>query len=196
MALFLLDIWKDIPFFKLYPLISLKEIKFIPALLSLGIKWVQIREKEENLNNFIEEISKFVKLAESYNGKIIINDNLDIANKTNAQGLHLGQEDLSPKEARELLGKKATIGLSCYERKEILDGLKNPYVDYIAIGPIYSTPFKDKKPVGLKILKDYLNKGKEIVAIGGINKENIIDVLNTGVDKIAFIRLLKDIIKK
>lgn len=190
------DIWKDIPFFKLYPILSLKDINLVSALFSLGIKWIQIREKEEDLNNYLIEIKELVNLAESFDGKIIINDDAEIAKITGAQGLHLGQGDLSPKKARKALGKKTIIGLSCYSKKEIWDGLKNPYIDYIAIGPIFSTPFKEKKPLGIKILKNYVNKGKILVAIGGINKENIFDVLNTGVDKVAFIRFLKYLIQR
>lgn len=196
MVLFPPDIWKDIPFFKLYPLISIRDINLVPTLFSMGIKWIQIREKEENLDSFVQEISKIVKLAKSYDGNIIINDNFKIVKKTNAQGLHLGQEDLSSKEAREVIGEKKIIGLSCYKKEEIEEALKNPFVDYIAIGPIFKTPFKEKAPLGVDILKRYVNKGKPIVAIGGINKENIIDVLNAGVDRIAFIRFLEEIIKK
>jgi len=188
--------WKDIPFFKLYPLIELKDIKIIPSLFDLGIEWVQIREKEENFDNYLNEMMKFVELANKINKKIIINDNVEVAKKIKAQGIHLGQEDMPPEKARGILGKNVIIGLSCYKLDEIEEGLKNPFVDYIAIGPLFKTPLKDKKPVGVDILKNFIGKGKIIVAIGGINGENILDVLSTGVDKVAFIRFLKDILKR
>lgn len=190
------DIWKDIPFFKLYPILNSKEISKIPFLFSLGIKWIQIREKEENLEDYIDELKEMVDLAKSFNGKIIINDDVEIAKRINSKGLHLGQGDTPVEKARKILGKDSTIGLSCYTKKEILNGFMNPFVDYLAIGPVFPTPFKDKKPLGLEFLKDYLNKGKMIVAIGGIGKENIFKTLETGVDKVAFIRFLKDILKE
>ncbi len=190
------DIWKDIPFFKLYPLISLKDIKIIPDLFKLGIKWIQIREKEESFEKYLKELKNYIELAEEFDGKIIINDYLDLAKDLKAQGIHLGQEDLKPSQARKVLGDKIIIGLSCYKREEIESALGNTFIDYIAIGPIFKTPLKDKKPLGIEILKDYVKKNKIIVAIGGINGENIFGVLSTGVDKVAFIRFVKDILNR
>lgn len=190
------DIWKDIPFSKLYPLISIKEIEKIPLLFNLGIKWVQIREKELNLENYRSPLREIVKLAGEEDCKIIINDYVELARDTGAQGVHLGQEDLPPEKAREILGKGKIIGLSCYTRREIEEALNNPFIDYIAIGPVYPTPFKEKKPLGLEILKEYVNRGKKIVAIGGIGEENILEVLNTGVDMVAFIRFLERILER
>lgn len=190
------DIWKDIAFSKLYPLISIKEIEKIPLLFNLDIKWVQIREKELNLEKYRSSLREVVKLAGEEDCKIIINDYVELARDTGAQGVHLGQEDLPPEKAREIMGKGKIIGLSCYTRKEIEEAINNPFIDYIAIGPIYPTPFKEKKPLGTGILKDYVNRGKKIVAIGGIGEENILEVLNTGVDMVAFIRFLEKIIKR
>lgn len=189
------DIWKDIPFFKLYPLLGLKDIKIIPDLFKLGIKWIQIREKEESFEKYFKELKSYIELAEKIDGKIIINDYIEQAKDLKAQGIHLGQEDLKPEEARKILGKNAIIGLSCYTREEIENALENPFIDYIAIGPVFKTPLKDKKPLGIEILNDYVKKNKIVVAIGGINRENISDVLSTGVDKVAFIRFLKDLLK-
>lgn len=190
------DIWKDIPFSKLYPLISLKDTENISKLFDLGIEWVQIREKELNLKEHLNILKKIAGEAKERGFKLIINDYVEVAKEVGAQGVHLGQEDLSPEVARKLLGEGIIIGLSCYSREEIEEGIKSPFVDYIAIGPIFATPFKEKKPLGLEILKEYVNRGKNIVAIGGIGEENILEVLKTGVYKVAFIRFLERIIER
>lgn len=195
MALFPPGILKDIPFSKLYPLLSLKETEKIPKLFELGIRWIQIREKYLNLNDYMDLLKEMVNLAEKFNGKIIINDDVDLAKKIKAQGVHLGQEDMPVYKAREILGEETIIGLSCGKDEEVKRALKDPFVDYVAIGPVFKTPFKDKKPLGIEILKKYVGKGKKIVAIGGIDKNNIKKVLKTGVDKVAFIRFLNEIIK-
>ncbi len=194
MVLFQQDFWKDIPFFKLYPLIELKKLEKIPEIFNKGIEWIQIREKEEKLSERLKDLEEMVKIAKEKKGKIIVNDEVEIAKKIKAQGVHLGQGDFPPMEARKILGKDVIIGLSCYWEWEIEEALENEFLDYIAIGPIFSTPFKDKKPLGLDFLKKYLNRGKPIVAIGGIDESNIKDVLNCGVFKVAFIRFLDKII--
>ncbi|MEJ5166368.1 MAG: thiamine phosphate synthase [Thermoanaerobaculia bacterium] len=190
------DIWKDISFSKLYPIVSLKDIKIVPKLFGLGIEWVQIREKELNLEEHLDDLKKLTKMASEKGFKVIINDYVEVAKIIEAQGVHLGQEDLSPEVARKLLGEGKIIGLSTYSREEIEEGINNPFVDYIAIGPIFATPFKEREPLGLEILKKYVNRGKKIVAIGGIGEENILKVLKTGVDRVAFIRFLDKIIEK
>lgn len=190
------DIWKDIPFSKLYPIINLKDTEKIPKLFDLGIEWVQIREKELNLKDYLDILKKVAGKAEERGFKLIINDYVEVAKEVGAQGVHLGQEDTSPEKARKLLGEGKIIGLSCYSRKEIKEGINNPFVDYIAIGPIFSTPFKEKQPLGVEILKESVNRGKKIVAIGGIGEENILKVLKTGVYKVAFIRFLEKIIER
>jgi thiamine-phosphate pyrophosphorylase len=125
--------------------------------------------------------------------KIIINDRVDIALALKADGVHLGQDDLPPQAARQLLGPEAIIGFSTHTVKQALSATKMP-IDYIAIGPIFSTQTKQSSnlAVGLDGLGQIRQAVGEIplVAIGGITIQNSDAVLNTGADAIAVIREL------
>src|SRR5688500_5591421 len=127
--------------------------------------------------------------------KFMINDRVDIALAVGADGVHLGQDDLPPEEARKILGEKAIIGFSTHSPEQARDALKMP-VDYIAIGPVFSTSTKiDPDPVvGLdgvcsvrRLLGDF-----PLVAIGGITLDNAASVIAAGADSLA---LIKDILR-
>lgn len=194
MVLFQRGTLKGIPFFKLYPIINLDSFNKIEKILSLGIEWIQVREKERKESEIFEELKKVKDIFKKFNAKLILNDYVEIAKKLGVDGVHIGQEDLKPEEARKILGENKIIGISCYERNEIEEAMVNPFVDYVSVGPVFETPFKEKKPLGLEILREYSKRGKPLVAIGGINSSNLFSVLETGVHKVSFIRFLNEIL--
>jgi len=119
---------------------------------------------------------------------LIINDRVDIALTIEADGVHLGQDDLPADKAREILGDSAIIGLSTHNLEQAIAASKQP-VDYIAIGPVFPTTSKadPDEVIGLDLLRrvrDALPAAR-LVAIGGINDENITDVLAAGADSAA-----------
>jgi len=115
-----------------------------------------------------------------------VNDYVDIAMEIGADGVHLGQSDMPIAEAREICGDKLIIGLSTHSVEQAIDADQED-VDYITIGPIFKTRVKDYE-VGIEIIKPVLdNVLKPVIAIGGINMENIDEVLGQGAESVAVI---------
>lgn len=154
-------------------------------VLRAGVKWVQYRDKEKSRREVYEESVILRKLTKDFNAVFIVNDYADIALAVGADGVHLGREDLPIKEARKVVGDK-TIGISTHSLEQAKDAEKEG-ADYIGFGPIFYTSTKDAgMPKGADILKEIKRHVQiPVVAIGGINLENVKSVLDTGVDAIA-----------
>jgi len=162
----------------------------VVVLSSCGATIIQLREKIDPPLKFFGQAESAVRVARDLGAKIIINDRVDIALAVKADGVHLGQEDLPPDAARRILGGDAVIGFSTHSLKQARLAAQMP-VDYVAIGPIFSTTSKQSanSPVGL----DGLARVREalgaipLVAIGGITSENIGAVIRAGADVVAII---------
>jgi thiamine-phosphate pyrophosphorylase len=143
---------------------------------------------------FYDDAVRAVELARNAGVTILINDRVDIALMTGAGGVHLGQDDLPPAEARRILGSDAVVGFSTHSVEQALLATDLP-VDYIVIGPIFETATKANPDpvVGLEGLMA-VRKAVDVplVAIGGINGETLISVLAAGADSIAMIGALYD----
>ncbi|MBI4824324.1 MAG: thiamine phosphate synthase [Nitrospirae bacterium] len=166
--------------------------------LRAGVRWVQYREKQKNRHLLYYEALNLRRLTRDFRAKLIVNDYVDIALAVNADGVHLGQEDLPIAEARRILGKDKIIGVSTHSIKEALRAEKQG-ADYIGFGPIFHTTTKDAgPPKGLAMLRRIKSAVNiPVVAIGGINIENLPSVLETGVDAVAVASaILKGDIKK
>lgn len=151
-----------------------------------GAKIIQLREKQWDKNKIREEAIKLLKICRKNNVIFIVNDYVDVALEIGADGVHLGQSDMPISEARKICGNKLIIGLSTHSIEQAIKADKED-VDYITIGPIYKTRAKDYT-IGIAIIKDILKKIKKpLIAIGGINKNNIDEVLEQGVKSVAVI---------
>jgi thiamine-phosphate pyrophosphorylase len=155
-------------------------------VLNSGVKWIQYREKNRSMRELYKEAAKLRKLTESVNAVFIINDFADIALSVGADGVHLGQEDLPIREARKIIGKDKIIGISTRNLEQAINAEKGG-ADYIGFGPVFHTKTKNAgSPKGTVILRDIKRQVHiPVVAIGGINSENIRMVLDTGVDAVA-----------
>jgi len=154
-----------------------------------GVTLIQLREKEVSSREFYQIALKVKDLSHSRGVPLLINDRLDIALAVNADGLHIGQEDLPLKVARKLLGPDKIIGLSVSNLEDAVQGEKEG-ADYLGAGAVYPTTSKDVSespigPDGLKKIKDAVSI--PVVGIGGINLFNIEEVKRTGVDGVAVI---------
>jgi thiamine-phosphate pyrophosphorylase len=154
-----------------------------------GVTLLQLREKDVSSSDFYSIAVEMKKLAKSYQVPLIINDRLDIALAVDADGLHVGQEDLPLAVARKLLGPGKILGYSVSNLIEAEYGEKHG-ADYLGAGPVYHTGSKETaiEPIGtdrLKKIKEIVNI--PVVAIGGIGMSNIGDVRETGVDGISVI---------
>ncbi len=160
----------------------------IEDILIGGVKLIQHRFKTGTDKNRLEEAIKIKNLCKKYNALFIVNDRVDIALASDADGIHLGQNDLDLKTARKLLGNSKIIGISANNEIDISTSIKYG-CDYIGIGPVFKTSTKkDKEPLGLEKIK-FLTKNIKIpwFAIGGINKKNISYLKNNGFRKFAIV---------
>ena len=158
-----------------------------------GATLVQLREKENSPRQFYSEAEEALRVARSVGVRLIINDRVDIALALQADGAHLGQDDLPPERAREILGAHARLGFSTHNVEQAIKAARLP-VDYIAIGPIFETSSKENPdPVvgldGLRRVKQAIGD-IPLVAIGGIGRAQIGEVFAAGADSIAVISLL------
>jgi thiamine-phosphate pyrophosphorylase len=156
------------------------------AVLRAGVSWVQYRDKAGSRRKVYEEAIQLKALARKYKAVFIVNDYPDIALAVEAEGVHLGRDDLPVKEARKILGKGKIIGVSTHCIEQALEA-EQAGADYIGFGPVFPTSTKDAgSPRGTDLLGEIKNKVSiPVVAIGGINLENIHSVLETGVDAVA-----------
>lgn len=174
--------------------LKLSEDEFLNKMelaLKGGVDALQLREKTKSSREFYNIALKLSKLCKAYNKPFIINDRLDIALAVNADGLHIGQEDLPVCVARKLLGKDKILGLSTSKVSHLtqLEG-----VDYLGIGAIYPTPTKqESKAIGISGLKTLMQKTSlPVVVIGGINSQNLEEFKGLGVAGYAVVRELMD----
>jgi thiamine-phosphate pyrophosphorylase len=138
-----------------------------------------------------DDVSRSVEIAHRHGAILIVNDRVDIALMTGADGVHLGQDDLPPTAARQLLGEKAIIGFSTHNLTQAKSSLAEGVADYIAFGPIFATSTKvDHDPiVGLRQLAEIRRTVGDfpLVAIGGIGLKSVTDVIEAGADSAAMI---------
>ena len=162
----------------------------VERLIAAGAEVIQLREKFADSRTFFESSVKVLEFARDRGVKIIINDRVDIALAAKADGVHLGQNDLPPEKARDILGKQAIIGFSTHSVGQAVQAMRMP-IDYIAIGPIFPTDSKEKADavVGLKGLREVRDIIRDfpLVAIGGINADNLVSVFEAGADSVAMI---------
>jgi len=154
----------------------------------LGVKVIQYRNKNTPTKELYHEAHKLRQICKHYDVKFIVNDRIDIALAVDADGVHLGQDDMPYPVARKLLGKKKIIGISTHSVKEArLAEFSN--VDYIGVGAIFSTTTKnDVTPHGIQLIEDIKNVVNiPIVAIGGINMNNFESVISAGASALCSI---------
>ena len=163
----------------------------IASALEGGVDILQLREKNMAANKVLELGKKIKQLCVQYDTTFIVNDRVDIAMILEADGVHLGQDDLDIFSAREILGPNAIVGISTHAPEQALKAVADG-ADYIGVGPVFTTPTKPGRvAVGLEYAK-WTAENIEIpaFAIGGIDLENCQEVLNIGIKKIAVVRAI------
>ncbi len=161
----------------------------VEAAVRGGATCVQLREKELDTNEFLEQALVLARLLEPLGIPLVINDNVEVALACRASGLHLGQGDLSPGQARQLLPPEMFIGWSVETAADVMLSASMP-VDYLGVSPVFATPTKTdtKAPWGLAGLRQARAlTALPLVAIGGIHSGNAGDVLRAGADGLAVV---------
>lgn len=162
-------------------------IDVVHAALDGGLQAVQLREKDLDSRDLYNLAAKIRVLTRQYSAAFLINDRIDVALATEADGVHLGTTSFPVSKTRQMLGSSKIIGVSTHSPEEIA-GARG--ADFIVFGPTYSTPSKTRygPPQGLKRLRQAVSQNvAPVLAIGGIREENIVDVLQTNAAGIAAI---------
>lgn len=160
----------------------------VESALKGGATCIQLREKELDEAAFLEEAIALKKLCGKYGVPLIINDNVDIAVKCGADGVHVGQSDMAAGNVRKAVGDKMIIGVSAQTVEQALAAQKAG-ADYLGVGAVFPTSTKlDASEVSRQTLKEICAAVDiPVTAIGGINKSNISELSGTGVDGVALV---------
>ena len=161
----------------------------IQAACTAGADWVQLRLKNVDPKTILETAKKAREITGHFQTRLIINDYYKVAKEVNADGVHLGKKDACPKKVKEYLGKFYSVGGTANTLEDCKDLLEKK-VDYIGLGPFRFTETKKKLSpvlgiVGYKALVDELKTDTPIIAIGGIELNDVKEIINTGVFGIA-----------
>jgi thiamine-phosphate pyrophosphorylase len=165
----------------------------LAAALRGGVDIVQLREKSLPRREIELAAQTFRRLCDTYSALFIVNDDPDLARSCDADGVHVGQDDLAAAEARTLLGPDAIIGLSTHSEEQISASGEAP-VDYISVGPIWETPTKQGRPaVGLGLISHAAGATPHpFFAIGGIDSSNAAEVVEAGARRLCVVRAVRD----
>ena len=153
-----------------------------------GITCLQLREKELDSEEFLSEANQIKKLCKDHDVPFIINDNVEVALKCGADGIHVGQHDMKLENVKALTGGNMIIGVSAQTVEQAKEAEKNG-ADYLGVGAMFSTGTKpDADDVSYETLKAICSAVSiPVVAIGGINKENIMQLSGSGADGVALV---------
>jgi thiamine-phosphate pyrophosphorylase len=179
---------------KLYPitdtrLSGLSHAEQVERFAAGGATLIQLRDKTASPRQFYEAAVEAMRVARSLGVRIVINDRVDIAVAVDADGVHIGQDDLPPEKARVLVGEHRLVGFSTHDLQQAMTADSMP-VDYVAIGPVFQTSTKENPDpvVGLEALASIKSQiAKPLVAIGGITLAQAPSVLRAGADSLAVI---------
>jgi thiamine-phosphate pyrophosphorylase len=161
----------------------------LAAALRGGVDIVQLREKSLPRREIELAAQTFRRLCDNHSALFIVNDDPDLARSCDADGVHVGQDDLAAAEARARLGPDAIIGLSTHSEEQAAAP-----VDYISVGPIWETPTKQGRPaVGLELISHAAASASHpFFAIGGIDASNVSQVIEAGARRLCVVRAVRD----
>lgn len=161
-------------------------------LLSNKINLLQYRNKKASKQLRMTQAKELQALCHHYQVPFIINDDYELCGILNADGIHLGKNDITIEEVRDRLGNNIIVGISCYNDFERVNEMMTTNCDYIALGACFPTNTKPNAPhASLNFLENVVEISiKPVVAIGGINLDNCLPIINSGVNAIAMINAL------
>lgn len=182
---------------KLYPITDCQlsnctHEEIVQLMLGAGAQLIQLRDKDASAKELLDAARACVRLTREAGAILIINDRVDVALTSGADGVHLGQEDLSVEEAREILGDDKIIGVSTHTLDQFMAALETS-ANYIAVGPVFATTTKENPDpvVGLELICEAKKlSDRPLVAIGGITDERAPAVIAAGADSVAVISAL------
>jgi thiamine-phosphate pyrophosphorylase len=165
--------------------------EIVGAALAGGVDLVQLREKSAPDAVIVEAGRRLRALCHARGALFLLNDRPDLAVECDADGVHVGQEDMAVEDARAVVGADRLIGLSTHSREQ-LEGAAG--VDYVSVGPVWATPTKEGRPaVGLELVSFAAENARvPFFAIGGIDEDNVAEVVAAGADRLAVVRAIRN----
>ena len=178
---------------RLYLVCDDRSDEFLNAALSGGVDIVQLRLKDGSDAEILGAARRFALACRRHGALFILNDRPDLVRAAAADGVHVGQDDVSPARARQLVGEDLLVGLSTHSPAQV-DAAGDLPVDYIGVGPVHATPTKPGRPaVGLELVRHAATAARvPFFAIGGISAANASAVSAAGASRIAVVRALTD----
>jgi thiamine-phosphate pyrophosphorylase len=163
------------------------------AALNGGVDIVQLREKSLPRREVELAALTFRRLCDTYSALFIVNDDPDLARACDADGVHVGQEDMAASEVRAAVGPDAIVGLSTHSETQMAASAEEP-VDYVSAGPIWETPTKEGRPaVGLELISHAAASAPHpFFAIGGIDSSNAARVVAAGARRLCVVQAIRD----
>ena len=165
---------------------SLKEV--VKESLDGGVTFLQLRDKNSDDETFLQEAAELQELCRDYKVPLIINDNVEIALKMNADGVHVGQSDIKGRDIRAMIGPDKILGISAGTVEEA-QAAEKAGADYIGVGAVFGTSTKkNARNLSLEKLQEISSSVSiPVVAIGGINASNLMELAGSGVDGVAVV---------
>ena len=153
-----------------------------------GVTFIQLREKKLSYDEFLSEARQIKKITDAYKVPFVINDNVKVAIASGADGVHIGQGDMPVAKARKMIGNEKILGVSAQTVAQAIKAEQDG-ADYLGVGAVFSTSTKlDADALSLETLSDICkNVSIPVVAIGGINENNILQLSGTGIDGVAVV---------
>ncbi len=169
--------------------------EFLDAVLASGVDIVQLRQKGLEAAQELAFLDVFRAACDRHGALLAVNDRADIAFAAGADVLHVGQDDLAPAVARQIIGPEPIVGLSSHSPEQAAAAAQNPDIDYFCAGPVWPTPTKPGRPApGLGLIRHVaaLLTSRPWFAIGGIDQVTIEDVLNAGAGRVVVVRAITE----
>lgn len=184
------DVKKAMPLYLVTDRRWLREslIQAVEKAIQGGVTCVQLREKHLDQKHFVESARQLLSLCHQHHIPLIINDDVDVMITVQADGVHVGQNDMDAKKVREMIGPDKILGVSVRTVEQALKAQQDG-VDYLGVGSIFVTHTKDDtKKVEIQTLKDICQAVDiPVIAIGGIGQNNLLQLKGTGIDGVAVV---------
>lgn len=168
---------------------------FLDAVLGNGVDIIQLREKGLEAGEELALLEVFAAACQRHGALLAVNDRADVAVAAGADVLHVGQGDLPPDVARQIIGTRPVLGLSSHSEAEAAEAAVGPSIDYFCAGPVWPTPTKPGRPapgLGLISYAAGLAATRPWFAIGGIDEKSLGDVLEAGARRVVVVRAITE----
>jgi thiamine-phosphate pyrophosphorylase len=169
--------------------------QLLDAALAGGVDMVQLRDKRATDAELVATGEVFRRVCDSHGALFWVNDRPDLALRCEADGVHVGQDDMAPAEVRKRLGRDRLVGLSTHSPAQLDAALTASVADELSVGPVWATPTKEGRPAaGLEYVRYAASRasGHAWFAIGGIDLDNVRQVIEAGASRIVVVRAIRD----